>query len=106
MLLRSYSASRADIFRYLQLPTALPFIFAGLDIGIVLAVIGTVVGEFVGSTQGLGYVLLKFNNEIRTDGVFASIIVLSFMGVGLHLILRAIQRRIVFWSKPVTTIGA
>ena len=106
MLLRSYSASRMDIFRFVQLPAALPFIFAGLDVGIVLAVIGTVVGEFVGATQGLGYILLKFNNEIRTDGVFASIVVLSLMGVGLHVILRMIQRRVVFWSKPATVIGA
>ena len=106
MLLRSYSASRLDIFRFVQLPAALPFIFAGLDVGIVLAVIGTVVGEFVGATQGLGYILLKFNNEIRTDGVFASIVVLSLMGVGLHVILRMIQRRVVFWSKPTTVIGA
>lgn len=106
MLLRSYSASRFDIFRVVQLPAALPFIFAGLDIGVVLAVIGTVVGEFVGSTEGLGYLLLKFNHEIRIDGVFASIVVLSIMGVALHGILRLIQRRVVFWAKPGTVIGA
>jgi NitT/TauT family transport system permease protein len=106
MLLRSYSASRWDIFRIVQLPAALPFIFAGLDIGIVLAVIGTVVGEFVGSTAGLGYLLMKFNHEIDIAGVFATIVVLSVMGVVLHAILRLIQQRVVFWSKPGTTIGA
>jgi len=106
MLLRSYSASRFDIFRFVQLPAALPFIFAGLDIGIVLAVIGTVVGEFVGSTAGLGYILMKFNHEIDIAGVFASIVVLSVLGVLLHLCLRAVQERVVFWAKPGTTIGA
>jgi NitT/TauT family transport system permease protein len=106
MLLRSYSASKFDIFRFVQLPAALPFIFAGLDIGIVLAVIGTVVGEFVGSTAGLGYVLMKFNHEIDIAGVFASIVVLSVLGVLLHLCLRLIQERVVHWSKPGTTIGA
>lgn len=106
MLLRSYSASRFDIFRFVELPAALPFIFAGLDIGIVLAVIGTVVGEFVGSTAGLGYVLMKFNHEIDIAGVFASIVVLSVLGVLLHLILRVVQERVVFWAKPGTTIGA
>jgi len=106
MLLRSYSASRFDIFRFVQLPASLPFIFAGLDIGIVLAVIGTVVGEFVGSTAGLGYVLMKFNHEIDIAGVFASIVVLSVLGVLLHACLRLIQERVVFWSKPGTTIGA
>ena len=106
MLLHSYSASRFDIFRFVQLPAALPFIFAGLDIGIVLAVIGTVVGEFVGSTAGLGYILMKFNHEIDIAGVFASIIVLSALGVALHAILRLVQERVVFWAKPGTTIGA
>jgi NitT/TauT family transport system permease protein len=106
MLLRSYSASQFDIFRFVQLPAALPFIFAGLDIGIVLAVIGTVVGEFVGSTAGLGYVLMKFNHEIDIAGVFASIIVLSVLGVLLHLALQLVQAHVVFWSKPGTTIGA
>jgi NitT/TauT family transport system permease protein len=106
MLLRSYSGSRFDIFRFVQLPAALPFIFAGLDIGIVLAVIGTVVGEFVGSTAGLGYILMKFNHEIDIAGVFATIVVLSALGVALHAILRLVQERVVFWAKPGTTIGA
>lgn len=106
MLLRSYSASRLDIFRIVQLPHALPFIFAGMDVGIVLAVIGTVVGEFVGSNAGLGYVLLKFNHYVDIPGVFASLVVLSALGVALHAILQAIQRKVVFWSRPGTTIGA
>lgn len=106
MLLRSYSASRLDIFRIVQLPNALPFIFAGLDVAIVLALIGTVVGEFVGSNAGLGYVLLKFNHYVDIPGVFASLVVLSALGVALHQVLQKIQRKVVFWSRPATTIGA
>jgi NitT/TauT family transport system permease protein len=105
MLLRSYKASRLEIFRIVQLPASLPFVFAGLNIGIVLSVIGTIVGEFVGTTAGLGYILLDFNQSFDIAGVFACLVVLSLMGVGLHIILRAIQHRVVFWHRPETTIG-
>jgi NitT/TauT family transport system permease protein len=106
MLLRSYSSSRFDIFRIVQLPSALPFIFAGLDVGIVLSVIGTIVGEFVGATAGLGYILLKYNHNVDIPGVFASLVVLSVLGVALHALLVLVQRKVVFWSQPGTTIGA
>lgn len=106
MLLRSYKASRLEIFRIVQLPASLPFVFAGLDIGIVLSVIGTIVGEFVGTTAGLGYILLDFNHSFDIAGVFATLVVLSLLGVGLHMILRMIQKRVVFWHQPGTTIGA
>jgi NitT/TauT family transport system permease protein len=105
MLLRSYKASRLEIFRIIQLPASLPFVFAGLDIGIVLSVIGTIVGEFVGTTAGLGYILLDFNQSFDISGVFACLVVLSLMGVGLHMVIRAIQKRVVFWHQPSTVIG-
>lgn len=106
MLLRSYSASRLDIFRIVQLPSSLPFIFAGLDVAIVLSVIGTIVAEFVGSTAGLGHTLLKFNQVMDIPGVFASLAVLSLLGVALHTILQLVQRKVVFWARPGITIGA
>ncbi len=55
MLMRSYRSTAWQIFRIVQLPNALPYIFAGLNVGIVLSVIGTIVGEFVGTTTGLGH---------------------------------------------------
>ena len=95
-----------DLFRIVQLPSALPFMFAGLDIAIVLSVIGTIVAEFVGSTAGLGYTILKFNQVMDIPGVFASLVVLSLLGVTLHAILQRIQRKVVFWARPSITIGA
>lgn len=106
MLLRTYSATRLDIFRIVQLPSSLPFIFAGLDVAIVLSVIGTIVAEFVGSTAGLGHMILKFNQVLDVPGVFASLVVLSALGLTLHALLQRIQRRVVFWSRPGITIGA
>lgn len=99
MLMRSYRATGWQIFRIVQLPNALPYIFAGLNVGIVLSVIGTIVGEFVGTTTGLGRLLLDYNYAFDIAGVFATLVVLSLIGVVLHSILRAIQRRLVFWQR-------
>jgi NitT/TauT family transport system permease protein len=98
-LMRSYRATRWQIFRIVQLANALPYIFAGLDVAIVLSVIGTIVGEFVGTTTGLGRVLLDFNFAFDIAGVFATLVVLSLMGVVLHSLLRAIQHRVIFWQQ-------
>jgi NitT/TauT family transport system permease protein len=100
MLMRSYRSTRWQIFRIVQLPNALPYIFAGLNVGIVLSVIGTIVGEFVGTTMGLGRLLLDYNYAFDIAGVFATLVVLSLIGVVLHSILRAIQYRLVFWQRP------
>jgi NitT/TauT family transport system permease protein len=106
MLMRSYRSTAWQIFRIVQLPNALPYIFAGLNVGIVLSVIGTIVGEFVGTTTGLGRLLLDYNYAFDIAGVFATLVVLSLIGVVLHSILRAVQHRLVFWQrKDDTSIG-
>jgi NitT/TauT family transport system permease protein len=77
----------------------MPFIFAGLDIAIVLAVIGAIVGEFIGAQAGLGFLLLQRNFSMDTAGTFAILIVLSAIGMILHLLMNMIRRRIVFWNE-------
>lgn len=96
-LMVAFTASRWQVFRLARLPQALPYIFVGLDVAIVLSVIGAIVGEFVGSQAGLGYLILQKNFNMDMAGVFAILIVLSAMGIGLHLLVNAIQRRVVFW---------
>lgn len=97
-LMRALNASRWQTFRYVLFPTALPFIFAGLDVGVVLAVIGAIVGEFVGASGGLGYLLLFYQAELKNAYVFAILIVLAAIGMALHQIIVFAQRRLVFWS--------
>ena len=63
---------------------ALPFIFAGLDVGIVLSVIGAIVGEFVGRQRGLGYLLLVYNADLQIAAVFALLVILAALGIILH----------------------
>ena len=97
-LMTALSARRWQTFRYVRLPTALPFIFAGLDVSAVLSVIGAIVGEFVGAKGGLGYLLLFYNSDLRIAAVFALLVVLAAIGISLHLAVLALQRRVMFWS--------
>ena len=105
-LMRSLRATRWQTFRLVQFPNALPFVFAGLDVAIVFSVLGAIVGEFVGAQRGLGNLILQFNMTLDIAGVFAVLIMLSLMGVTLHLIMQAIQRRIIFWAEPDDVISA
>jgi NitT/TauT family transport system permease protein len=93
----SYTASRWQVFRMVRLPASLPYIFVGLDVAIVLSVIGAIVGEFVGAKAGLGFLILQKNFNFDMAGTFVVLIVLSVIGVGLHEIVSRVQRRIVFW---------
>lgn len=105
-LMRSLKASRWQTFRLVTFPNALPFVFAGLDIAVVFSVLGAIVGEFVGAQRGLGNLILQFNFSLDIAGVFAVLVLLAFMGVALHLVMQAIQRRVIFWAEPDEVIGA
>lgn len=96
-LARSMGASWWDIFLKIRLPTALPYIFGGLKVAITLAVVGAVVGEFVGSTKGLGYVLLKANGELQTPLLFAAIAILTAIGILFYYLLEAAERLAIPW---------
>jgi NitT/TauT family transport system permease protein len=107
-MLTAYTASRWQVFRMVRLPQALPYIFVGLDVAIVLSVIGAIVGEFVGAKAGLGFLILQMNFNFDMAGTFAVLLVLSAVGVGLHWIVNWAQRRVVFWMDTTSdrTIGA
>ena len=105
-LMRSFSATRWQTFRFVTFPNALPFVFAGLDIAVVFSVLGAIVGEFVGSQRGLGNLILQFNTALDIAGMFAVLLLLAALGVALHLVMQAIQRRVIFWAQPDHVIGA
>ncbi|MBI3334941.1 MAG: ABC transporter permease, partial [Candidatus Portnoybacteria bacterium] len=82
-MMRSLGASRWQIFTKLQIPTSLPYMFSGIKVGISISVIGAIIGEWVGASGGLGY-LIKYSQPLfLTSRVFAAIVVLSVMGVVL-----------------------
>lgn len=105
-LMRSLSASEWQIFRMVKFPSALPHLFAGLDIGIIFSVLAAIVGEFVGAQKGLGMLIVQMNFNLDVAGVFSVLIILCAMGVGLHLIIQKIQRKLIFWAHRETIIGA
>jgi len=96
-LLRSLSASRWKIFRYVQLPEALPYIFTGMNIGLVLSVLGAIIGEFIGAKSGMGYLILQMNYNMDISGMFAALVLLGAMGIFLNFIAQFIRRKVVFW---------
>jgi NitT/TauT family transport system permease protein len=96
-LLRSLSATPWQIFRKAKFPSALPYIFAGLNMAAAFAVVGAIVGEFVGAQAGLGVLIQQMEAQMDTGGSFSVFIVLSVIGIVLTAILRRIQQRVLHW---------
>lgn len=96
-LLRSLSATRWQIFRKAKFPSALPYVFAGLNMAAAFSVVGAVVGEFVGAQAGLGVLILQMEAQADTGGSFAVCVVLSAIGIVMTDVLRRIQRRVLHW---------
>jgi NitT/TauT family transport system permease protein len=97
-LMSSLDASRWQVFWLVKLPTSLPLIFAGLNLGIVYALLGALVAEFIGAQRGMGVMVLQLQSVNDTAGVFAVLIVLAVVGYILITAVRMVQRRVVFWS--------
>jgi NitT/TauT family transport system permease protein len=96
-LMRSLSASRWETYRIVKLPHAAPYIFAGLDMAVVYALLGTIVAEFLGAQQGMGVVITQAQAVTDVAGVFAALVILGAMGIILHGLVRGAERRIVHW---------
>lgn len=100
-LYRAFSARRGRVFLSVKLPSAADSIFAGLQIAIVLALIGAVVGEFVSSRSGLGFLIQSSTLSFDVATMFAAIVSLSLIGIVLTGVLKMIQRRVVHWNDSV-----
>lgn len=83
--------------RYLYWPWALPHFFAGLKVGVSVATIGAVIGEWVGAQQGLGYLMIQANARLNVDLVFAAILWLSIMGLSLWILVGFLERKVINW---------
>ena len=95
---RSFSASRWTIFFKIELPTALPFIFAGLKIGMTFAVIGIIVAEFVTAQRGLGYLMMFAEGNLDMPLLMAALFVLCFVGVVLYAAVALVEKLVVRWD--------
>lgn len=97
-LVKSLTATQAQIFQKIRFPMALPQIFVGCKVAITFAVIGAVIGEFVGSESGLGYMILISSSQSRTPLAFAAIAVLTLISMGLYYAVEFLERRLLPWA--------
>ncbi len=98
-LMRSFGASPWAIMRMASFPSAMPRIFSGLRVAMALSVVGAVVGEWVGSTRGLGYLMLQFENRGETAGLFATVTVLTAMGIVLFFLVGWVEGAVIPWRR-------
>jgi NitT/TauT family transport system permease protein len=96
-LARAMQGSRFNVFCAVNLPHAMPAIFSGLKVSLTLAVVGAVVGEFVGSNSGIGYVLQRSIGTFDLPTMFAALVILALLGVVLFWIVDRIERLIIPW---------
>jgi NitT/TauT family transport system permease protein len=96
-LARSMGASRLQVFTQFRLPTSLPYLFSGLKVAATLAIAGTVVGEFVGADQGLGYLLLVTNSNLETPMMFATLVALTAIGFVFYYMVELLESFLIPW---------
>lgn len=98
-LLRILGATPAQVLRVIRVPAALPFVFSGTRIAVATSVIGAVIGEWVGATQGLGFLMVHANAQLHIDLVFAAIVYLSAMALGLFGAVSLVEWLALPWRR-------
>ena len=96
-LMRTFGASRRQLYRYVKIPAALPDFFTGLRIAAIYAVLGAIFGELAGATEGLGIFLEQSRHSFRTDLVFGAIFVVAALSYLLFLGVVLLERRLIPW---------
>ena len=91
-LVRALRGTRWQLFRYIQLPGSLPYLFSGMKVATVLAVAGAVVGEFIASDKGLGYLMIQVQASLDTPAVFMAVLLITALGVTLYGLVLLLER--------------
>lgn len=102
-MLRAFSCSRLSILFQLKAPAAAGSIFAGLQIAVVLSLIGAVVAEFVSSRSGLGTMIQSAAQDLNTSMMLTGVFTLALMGLAGNLVVRQVYRKVVFWEARAST---
>ena len=97
-LAQTMGASSWTILRYIRIPAAIPVFASGLRVATAVAPIGAVVGEWVGSSAGLGYLMLHWNARMQVDSMFAALAVLAVLAVSLYFLVDHGLRRLTYWQ--------
>ena len=97
-LVRSLKASRWQVLVKIRFPNAVPYIFTGLKLNATMSVIGAIVGEFVASERGLGALIITGGVTLETPSIFASLILISVLGLALYGVVVAVERWVAPWA--------
>ena len=97
-MLRSLGARPLDILLKVGLPRAMPYFFASLKVAVTLAFVGSVISETIAGNRGIGYLMLSASSGFRVPLVFAGLIVVAVMGVGMYAIFAVLERRFAGWA--------
>jgi NitT/TauT family transport system permease protein len=100
-VMRSLNASRWATFWRLELHSTLPYVFAGMEVGIVFAVIGALVGEYLGGSEGLGYMVQTSLNALDAESLFVAIVLLAVLGFALFFVITILKRFAIPWHQSV-----
>jgi NitT/TauT family transport system permease protein len=95
--MHSLQASKIQILLKVRIPSAIPYIFAGVKVSITLAVVGAVIGEFIGADKGLGFVIMSCSVNLNTGLMFSALISLSIIGLFLFGLICLLERLAVTW---------
>jgi putative hydroxymethylpyrimidine transport system permease protein len=101
-LARTMNASSVSIMRHVRLMAALPAFASGLRVATAIAPIGAILGEWVGASAGLGYVMITANARIQTDLMFAALLILSVIAVALYVLVDRALRKLLYWTQETT----
>jgi putative hydroxymethylpyrimidine transport system permease protein len=104
-LARTMNASPFAIMRHVRLPAALPAFASGLRVATAAAPIGAIIGEWVGASAGLGYVMINANARIQTDLMFAALLILAVVTITLYIIMDRLLRRLLYWAPDTAGEG-
>jgi NitT/TauT family transport system permease protein len=100
---RVLGASRLQVTRHVVLPSALTWIIASLHVAFGFAIIGAIVGEFLGATQGLGLLIATSMNNFNPDGVFAAMLIIALVALSAEGLIGLAEGRLLSWRPPTTT---
>jgi NitT/TauT family transport system permease protein len=98
-LASTMGASTGKTFVKIRFPASLPHLFSGVKVAATLAVVGAVVGEFVGANEGLGYVLLQANGNLDAPTLYAGLILMSLIGIAMFLAIEVLEHLVMPWHR-------
>ena len=98
-LFESLGATKRQRLWHLTFPSALPQLLSSMKMAVVYALVGASIGEWMGASQGLGYYSRRMSGNLNAEGVFASIVLLSLLGICLFLLIQLVEKKLIFWKE-------